>query len=138
MTLEEYNQEIERRTGVPASLLTGTTLEENIAKAKALLAFKGKVEDERPKSTAEQFSDFLRNIEGREEQPSESSQAMQSLADFEKSFQNYPIVKDGGNPYINGAVEKDPRTPAEQFSEFFNQAMRTPSNLTDDGWIRMN
>ena len=37
---EFIRQEIEKVSGVPASLLTGETLEENIAQAKAMLAYK--------------------------------------------------------------------------------------------------
>ena len=59
MTIEELKQTIEQRTGVPASFLTGETAEENIAQAKALLAYKREAQQQRPKTTAEQFSDWL-------------------------------------------------------------------------------
>lgn len=39
--IDNVKREIEQKTGVPASLLTGSTLEENVAQAKALLAYKG-------------------------------------------------------------------------------------------------
>lgn len=62
MTIEEIKQikqTIEQRTGVPASLLTGETAEEIIAQAKALIAYKREYEQQRPKTTAEQFSDWI-------------------------------------------------------------------------------
>ncbi len=66
MTIEEIKQTIEQHTGVPASLLTGETAEENIAQAKALIAYKRELiaykreyEQQRPKTTAEQFSDWI-------------------------------------------------------------------------------
>lgn len=60
MTIEELKQTIEQRTGIPKTLLTGETAEEDIAQAKALLAFKKEHEAQRPKKrTAEQFSDWL-------------------------------------------------------------------------------
>lgn len=48
MTIEELKQTIEQRTGVPASFLTGETAEENIAQAKALLAYKREAQQQRP------------------------------------------------------------------------------------------
>lgn len=59
MNTEELKQEIAQRTGIPAALLTGETAEENIAQAKALLAYKREHEAQRPKTAQEQFADWI-------------------------------------------------------------------------------
>lgn len=59
MTIDELKQTIEQRTGVPASLLTGETIEENIAQAKTLLELKRERAAQRPGNTKDQFSKWL-------------------------------------------------------------------------------
>lgn len=51
MDISNIKAEIEKQTGIPASLLNGETVEENIAQAKAILAYKQKSGTE-----AEQFA----------------------------------------------------------------------------------
>ena len=83
MTIDEIKQTIEKETGLPSGLLTGETLEENIAQAKALLLYKGqKAPDTSQKTTAQQFAewaggvmdpgDALGNLAGSDNPPSGS------------------------------------------------------------------
>ncbi len=60
MSIEEIKRTIEHKTGVPAYLLKGETLEENIAQAKAILAYKGASDPEEPKAPAEQFAEWFK------------------------------------------------------------------------------
>lgn len=79
--LQRIRESIKNRTGIPADLLNGETLEENIAQAKALLAFKKEQGAEDPEqsflswfriqtgqeSSAETLeADVLRDINGGE------------------------------------------------------------------------
>lgn len=61
MDISIVKAEIEKQTGVPASLLTGATADENIAQAKALIAFKKEFEEEQPKAPEEKFAEWLSN-----------------------------------------------------------------------------
>lgn len=61
MDIEELKQEIEDYTGIPADSLTGETAEENIAQAKALLAYKR----EQGKTTRDQFTTWMNEREGK-------------------------------------------------------------------------
>ena len=66
MNLEEMKKYIEEATGVPADkLLTGDTPEENMAKAKAILAYvkyTGGTGATQKKTTREQFAEFAGNM----------------------------------------------------------------------------
>lgn len=96
MNIEELKQVIEQRTGVQASLLTGETAEEIIARAKAILAFRKDYEAQRRKTTAEQFSAWFNATQGINETDAEG----EALADIEEAARIkagvYPQVKDGG------------------------------------------
>lgn len=116
MNIEELKQEIESRTGVPASLLTGETAEENIAQAKALLAFRREQEPQRPKTTREQFSEWYRAVQGIEEQDAAGA----ALAQIEEAARvnagGYPMLQDSGEV----AVTADPRPNYEKFADFLH------------------
>lgn len=135
MTLEELKQEIAERTGVPALLLTGETAEENIAQAKALLAYKRDAEADiqRPRSTTEQFTDWLTARDGIE-QPYTAGQA---LADIEERARveagGYPMTMDGGE--VTGLP--DARPAREQFADWLNQK-KAFNPFKQDGWTPMN
>lgn len=60
MITTEQKQELEKLTGVPAELLTGDTIEENLALAKALNAYKNEY-NSAPKDTSAkgQFAAWL-------------------------------------------------------------------------------
>ena len=63
MSIEDVKKDIERRTGVPANLLTGETEEELVAQSKALLAYKKSAAPAQipaPKrTTREQFAEWI-------------------------------------------------------------------------------
>lgn len=116
MNIDEVKAQISERTGVPVSLLTGETAEENIAQAKALLVFKRRSEEERPKSTREQFAAWYKEREGIPEEDA----AMEALAQIERSAASYPIVSDGGEV----TNMPDARPTKEQFADFMGQKMQ--------------
>lgn len=123
MTIEELKKAIEERAGVPASFLTGETLEENIAQAKALLAFKKERgnDPQQQRSAKDQFADWLDAQLGIEPQDAIAI-ASAALAEIEEATRNealgYPIIKDAGQ--IPGEKQPDFRSTHEQFTEWFN------------------
>lgn len=150
MTIEELRSTIEQRTGVPASLLTGETAEENIAQAKAFLAYKREYEQQRPKSTAEQFSDWIGGqLEERDRQtaaafglqytPPQTDPAGAALAEIEEAARveagGYPMVKDGGQ--IDTSNMPDPRPAREQFADWLGQRTAFDPFKDADGWKRI-
>lgn len=122
MTIEELRQEIAQRAGVPANLLTGETVEENIAQARALLAYKRDLEEqEQPEDTAGQFAGWLRANDGIE-RPDIAGAALDDITKQARmEAGGYPEVEDGGTPYINGRAAPDTRPAAEQFSEWLQE-----------------
>lgn len=145
MTLEELKQEIAQRTGVPAVLLTGETAEENIAQAKAFLAYKREHEAQRPKTAAEQFADwFGGQMEERDRQqaatfglnytPPEKDAAGAALAEIEERAR----VEAGGYPRINDSGEvtglPDPRSAREQFADWISDKTAFNPFKQADGW----
>lgn len=130
MTLEEIKTEISNRTGIPAELLTGETAEENIAKAKALLAYKRecsiKKEDGQPKSTKQQFANWMQTNYGTEEQPKQDAET-QALIDLENSLKAFPSIHDSTITADNIPNQK---SAAEQFGEWAkNQFSSNPFNF---------
>ena len=114
MSLEELKQEIELQTGVPASLLIGETAEENIAQAKALLAYKREAEAQKPKSPREQFAEWINGGEC----SNGSGEALQAIEEKVRvEAGGYPITQDGGEA-LN---MPDMRPTREQFSEWLNR-----------------
>lgn len=150
MTIEELKQTIEQRTGVPASLLTGETAEENIAQAKAMLAYKREYEQQRPKTAAEQFSDWLGGqLEEKNRQTAaafglhyeapEADPAGAALADIAEAVRveggGYPMVKDGGQ--VDTSNMPDPRPAREQFADWLGQQTTFDPFKDADGWKRV-
>lgn len=148
MNVEELKQELAQRTGVPAVLLTGETAEENIAQAKAFLAYKKEYEAQRPKTAAEQFSDWLGGqLEEKDRQtaatyglqytPAQTDEAGAALAEIEEAARveagGFPKVADGGE--VTGLP--DARPAREQFAEWLGQ--KTAFNPFNDGngWQRL-
>lgn len=138
MTIDEVKQTIEQRTGVPASLLTGETAEENIAQAKAILAYKREHEQQRgheqppAKTTREQFADWF-NAQVGGADPHDTAGA--ALAEIEEAARvaagGYPMTRDGGE--VDGGKMPDGRTTREQFAGWFNN--KTAFNpFSGDGW----
>ena len=117
MSIEELKQIIEQRTGVPASLLTGETAEENIAQAKAILAYKRDLDTQTPRTAGEQFAEWLNASQGKEAQDTAGA----ALAEIEDAARmetgGYPAVQDSGE--VTGLP--DPRPAREQFAEWLGQ-----------------
>ena len=150
MTIEELKQTIEQRTGVPASLLTGETAEENIAQAEAMLAYKREYEQQRPKTTAEQFSDWIGGqLEERDRQTAaafglhyeapEADPAGAALADIAEAVRveggGYPMTRDGGE--VDTSNMPDPRPAREQFADWLGQQMAFDPFKDADGWKKL-
>ena len=117
MSIEELKQIIEQRTGVPASLLTGETAEENIAQAKAILAYKRDLDTQTPRTAQDQFAEWLNASQGKEAQDTAGA----ALAEIEDAARmeagGYPAVQDSGE----AAGLPDPRPARDQFAEWFGQ-----------------
>ena len=134
MNLEDLKRDIEQRTGVPAALLTGETVEENIAQAKALLAYRRENEATRPKTTAEQFADWLRAQEGIEEQDAAGAALADLEATARRAAGGYPELQDGGE--LDHRTIPDGRSAAEQFAEWFNKTAAIDTAKDPEGWKR--
>ena len=138
MKIEDIKREIEQRAGVPASLLTGETVEENIAQAKALLAYKREYEQQRPKTTAEQFGAWVDAQLGKEPQEPQDA-AGAALAEIEEAARRdaggYPIVPDGGQ--IDISRLPDARPAREQFADWFKKETAFDPFKDPDGWTRI-
>lgn len=134
MTIEELKQEIARRTGVPVVLLTGETAEENIAQAKAFLAYKREHQAQQPKSHAEQFKAWFNEQYGIEEQ----DEAGAALAEIEEQTRldagGYPYLQDGGSVNVNLG---DTRSAKEQFTEWLGQQTALDPFKDVNGWKRL-
>ena len=116
MSIEELKKTIEQRTGVPAAFLTGETAEENIAQAKALLAYSRERAQKQPQSTAEQFATWAGNQLGMDPQD-EAGEALAAIEAQERAAARlYPSTADGGEQHT-GALP-DSRPAREQFAEW--------------------
>lgn len=132
MNLEELKQTIEKETGVPASLLKGETVEENIAQAKALLIYRQTAEAKRPKTTTEQFIDFMNAREGTE-QPDTTGQALASIEEAARiDAGGYPIIKDNG--FVETGSQKSAR---DAFAEFASKKLAFDPFRSADGWTHL-
>lgn len=134
MTIEELKQEIAQRTGVPVVLLTGETAEENIAQAKAFLAYKREYQAQQPKNHAEQFKAWFNEQYGIEEQ----DEAGAALAEIEEQARldagGYPYLQDGGSVNVNLG---DTRSAKEQFAEWLEQQTALDPFKDVNGWKRL-
>lgn len=134
MNIDELKTAIEQGTGIPASLLTGETEEENIAQAKAFLAYKRESEATRPKSTREQFKEWLNASQGIEE-PDTAGAALEEIQEaLRVEAGGYPKVPDGGTP---AGDFPDPRPAREQFAEYFGQIAAFDPFKDMNGWKRL-
>lgn len=134
MNIDELKQTIEQRAGVPASLLTGETAEEVIARTKAILAFKRELEPQRTKTAREQFADWYNATRGTEG----PDPAGAALADIEEAARTeaggYPRTKDGGETGARKAA--DPRPAREQFADWLEQKAAFNPRKDAGGWKR--
>lgn len=137
-TLEEIKEEISEITGIPVFLLDGETVEENIIKAKALLAYKrekeGLEEAARKKTNSEAFAEIFKTWAGEEETPSDP--VMEALCAYEQSMQVAPVINDQNLLSTNHELP-DPRPTREQFSEFMKN-MTAFDPFKEDGWTPLH
>lgn len=146
MTTEEVKQEIAQSTGIPVTLLTGETAEENIAQAKALLAYKREHETQQTKTTKEQFSDWLGGrLEGMNKQraatlgleytPPEKDTAGAALAEIEKQARldagGYPTVQEGS---IDNIDTGDGGSTKEHFADWIGRRLAYDPFNDAGGW----
>ena len=131
MNIDDVKQEISQKTGIPEMLLTGETIEEDIAKAKAILAYRKEAEQARPKSAREGFCEWMNAQEGIE-QPDAAGQALEAIekeaaGDFSA---HYPLIRDAGEVEV-GSATNDAR---KAFAEWAGQKMAFDPTRTADGW----
>lgn len=126
MTIEELKAKIENNAGVPAVLLNGETAEENIAQAKALLAYKRRTEQEQShnKSTGEQFAEWFSKSAGIE---AENDPAIQALQIIENEMRIVPVLNDAGEN-LNYTAAGNTK---EQFSAWLNDRLSFNPMKTD-------
>lgn len=118
MTNEEMKKAIEQYIGVPAALLAGETIEENIALAKAALAMRREYAASRPqqkKTNREQFEDWVHGqIDVKQpDQEFESLNELEQLA--MQSGAIYPRISDGGEASVNTGSND---STLDQFRQF--------------------
>ena len=155
ITIDEVKQEIEKRTGVQASLLKGETIEECMSYAKAVIAFRNehaeKHPEQRQKSTKEQFAEWVRNQDSIQEKRNDLAgwmgahtdaeednlsiaPEMASLLAYERELiQPYPELSDYGEQ----TNLPDYRTAKEQFAEWMGDRLAFDPSKGDDGWRRV-
>lgn len=129
MNIDELKQRIEQETGIPASLLNNETSEEIIAKAKALLAYRREMAAQKPqapKSTKEQFADWLHEQTGEGEVVQDSASA--ALAQIENELRVVPVLRDAGEAPHN----TDGRSNRELFAQYiYNKTSWNPRKYPD-------
>lgn len=134
MNLEELKQIIEQQTNIPASLLTGETIEENIARAKSLLAYRREHESTREKSTGEQFSAWMNSRTENGDQEDAATVALAQIEEFARMANGgYPSITDGGETPTGG----DGRPASKQFAEWFSGKNTFDPFVSGDGWKRL-
>ena len=119
----QVKERIQNDLGIPQDLLKGETTEEVIANAKALLAFKRQHEQTTPKTTGEQFAQWVNDRYGEQERD-EAGEALAQIAEEARiNAGGYPQLRDGGSVLASGAQLPDGRPAAEQFAEWMGQRM---------------
>lgn len=118
MNIEELKQTIERQTGIPSRFLNGETVEETIAYAKALNAYKRDTDTTRPKSTAEQFAEWCNARDGitPTDATAEALERIEEQARVDAG--GYPRVKDNDGSNVN---MPDSRPARELFGEWWDK-----------------
>lgn len=122
---------ISERLGIPIDLLRGESAEEDIATAKALIAYRRGHEQTREKSNAEKFGDWFRAQQGIEPQ----DEIAEAFADIEAQALGagrYPHLNDGGEAHLG-----DTRSAKEKFAEWIGQKTAFDPFKSDDGWTRL-
>ena len=119
MNIDELKKEIELRAGVPAHLLTGETVEENIAQARALLAFRKQHDGQAQKTPKELFGEWYRATQGIEEVDEAGAALSQIEAAAKAAAGVYPAIRDAGET----KVQADGRPVREQFADWMRERM---------------
>ena len=132
MDLAEIKLKINKATGIPLALLTADTAVAALEQAQALLAFRRQQEARRPKSTREQFAEWMGDG-----QPDPSRTDADALAGVAHSLlpdppaPAYPVVRDGGS---SGVTLGDVRSPQMQLAEFIEESLAFDPRSCADGW----
>ena len=134
MGIDDYRKAIEQETGIPAKVLTGKTLEENLRQAEEILAYKkDQTSQNEEKTTRGQFAAWMRDNYGTEDQDADADglAALREQARVEAG--GYPKVRDGGQ--ISAENLPDLRSPQEQFAEWFRDVSAwDPRKSHSMGW----
>lgn len=138
MNHEEFKKLISKKTYIPIPLLTGETPEEDIAIARALVAFRAE-HDKEFKTTRQQFAEYLAELDGVEVQ-SDTQKAINELEDSlrtslsaDMAQPSYPRVTDLGEANVQTG---DGRPTNEQFAEWLGQQTAFDPRK-DNGWTQL-
>lgn len=124
MTIDEIKKEVINRTGIPEELLTEETPEGVIARAKDLLAYKGRYRAEHQEEfkgeTRDQFAAWFNAQIGSEEQLTSPEASLLELEQIITQDQKlYPDFRDGGE-CLN---RDDLRTGKEKFVDWLQDTL---------------
>lgn len=134
MTVEEMKLEISDRTGIPLTMIQGDTPGEALAFARSLIEYKNSIDDQEPKSNAEKLGVYLFGENESSNTELESLECIEKQYNYEQG--GYPVFRDNGNVLINGVSFGDPRSPGEQFAEWFgNKTAFNPNK--ENGWTKL-
>lgn len=148
MTNDEMKYRISQLTGIPADCLNGTTAEENITKARAMLEFKKEYHENRIRTPREQFADaFAEWYKGNHIDINADSktiggskaEAMGAIEAVLEALTDLSTAGSGASPYPNlvdsGEVQVSHRgTTREQFAEWIAPQLAFNPFKDDDGW----
>ncbi len=137
MTLDELKQEIEKRTGVPASLLQGNTTEDTLSIAKDLLMIRNGYRAHEAMTNAEKFSRWFNDQMGENGEPLNNDfLALDEIAEQVRIDNGgYPRTADPGE--IDTSNMPDGRSTAEQFEEWMNKQFTFDPFRDESGWKKM-
>ena len=137
MTTDELKNLISQNTGIPAEMLTGETPEENITRARQLLAFKRDNSTQAAEDPGELFANWIRSQTGELEKVKTPEAALNEIAEQVRIDNGgYPIIPDGGASNITGFTGQDARPTEEIFKEwFYNASAFDP--FSNDGWTQL-
>lgn len=130
MILEDVKKELSSRTGIPVSLLDGETIEENIAKAKAIIAYRR--DHDKPQSAKEEFSLWFQEMNG-----DEKPDPMENVTKYEnelRSLDCYPQIRDGGSVLVNDNTLNAKEDPSKEFGKMLDSALAYNPFRDPSGW----
>lgn len=117
---------IEQKTGIPSELLTSETEKGTIEQARALLAYKKQCEEQREKTSSEQFTDWYKEQTGTvtKEDPAEKA-----LDEIEEASRLYPAVTDAGEVDHRGLP--DGKSTGEHFQDWLQDQIAWNPHKTE-------